>query len=1239
MRWILAALLLLWAGLAMGQAPDGTPELLYYTIAWTTHTEAGRDSLCRADILVDPANPTELLDIRARNPKIRIFSSFQPQFALPNSSGENPWWKADTLWNVERAIQWYCYKNPQWILKDTAGNPLMLWSRYILNWTAYCPVGTYGSAIGLRPSQWIPRMFKKIMIDGSWNGHPSPLGPWNYDDLTTMNGCVLEFFGDCLGSVVSLPNADPNLDGIAEGVSSACLSGGDGQPLSLLMKTENNNVFRPALYTYIWNYNPHWPLIINEMNRGMGPSWRTEFNGMKNENFLDDTRTWWNWFYGKDDLGGNMGRGYHWAESAMARGGTADSMIGWDQSMITVHYNPGISAASNSKRARLATGTVLLGDGRIMLSKGRTGEQYAWWDPCLEWQVGQPTQAFQKTAYSSAYGVDTLYTREFTNGIVKVNPNPSPPSTVGGVPYQDATFTEWTGACCYESGSCAMTTPAACTGTYQGNDTVCSPNPCVQPPALPVVDHPRLYLRLASNDAGWLDTLRTRCTTTHSKFYTPLKALVDARKASWNKTADYAAIAAFVALIEDTQPYKDYVRSILSYNIQPARQSTWLQEQSNAFLGYQSTPVVAFDWAYDFLPQSLRDSVGTYLGNWLDTGGWDNDLGRYPWIPAANVLEKQIALYGHGYVTVSEDDRLLANREKVAYTDTETGTYQGFLGALDVVASGGGINGYSGVRYGTMIALTEALRSALGDDYRAGSPFLRNQSKFWTHRLRPDQVPARNVGKWDVKQNFAWLYHAWVASSYGDQWAQYQAKRVLDDPDVTGAGTCDSPTNLCQYEAWMPIVWYKPWLPAASNPTELSLYDPGSGLVQARDRWQWTSVPYNGADTTTAIYVTYFNGPDVSGTQAAGHFTINRGKDPLITGNGRRTTDTDIHFYPYYIQSYAWNCLSIYKPGEDLGAASVSCAGSVDFPEAGGQPLGEYINSSTDHSCVDSSLAYWPTADGTYGYHGRIRAFRDTPTYLYVRSDLTEAFTYECVKTKADSVFREFVWVRPEYPSDPSIFVVRDKVYRTDPSYTVKARFHSLYRPEVALGDECACLKDQGRPWMENKGGVYRLPGYRKLTITAGVSEAQAFILSPKAYAGQVNIIGGPNAAGTPWQQSWAPGCPNYNPTDTSYEFWVAGKNYVPQNSPTDRFTDRGNEAGDWTIEAQASSSGTDVELLTAFVVGPSGMAEASAGAVTRHGILNVTIRQGGKVTVVRFGQDGVTFAKGYPDPIVIERY
>lgn len=38
------------------------------------------------------------------------------------------------------------------------------------------------------------------------------------------------------------------------------------------------------------------------------------------------------------------------------------------------------------------------------------------------------------------------------------------------------------GACCLEDGSCIYSEPLSCSGTFQGVETVCAPNPCPQPP-------------------------------------------------------------------------------------------------------------------------------------------------------------------------------------------------------------------------------------------------------------------------------------------------------------------------------------------------------------------------------------------------------------------------------------------------------------------------------------------------------------------------------------------------------------------------------------------------------------------------------------------------------------------------------------------------------------------------------------------------------------------------------------
>jgi spore coat protein A len=60
-------------------------------------------------------------------------------------------------------------------------------------------------------------------------------------------------------------------------------------------------------------------------------------------------------------------------------------------------------------------------------------------------------------------------------------------STVANRPRLTVNFTPSivVGACCFPDGACQLVTPATCTslsGSYSGNGTICTPNPCPQPP-------------------------------------------------------------------------------------------------------------------------------------------------------------------------------------------------------------------------------------------------------------------------------------------------------------------------------------------------------------------------------------------------------------------------------------------------------------------------------------------------------------------------------------------------------------------------------------------------------------------------------------------------------------------------------------------------------------------------------------------------------------------------------------
>jgi hypothetical protein len=429
---ILFASLLLLAPAAGGtRRVENYPKVLAYSSAIGLLPETTQDSLSWYDVLVCYERPEVVRSLRTRNDDIRLLWSLSPQFATP-PQGENPWWLPDTLWSPSRLIQYYAQKN-DWYLRDTAGLPITDGSAYILNWTRFCPVGTFGSAKGLRAAEWMASVaLPTIALSGRY------WGTWSWDSRTAYNGFLFEILADCLGSYgwKTYERADPNRDGVAEGVYSACSSGGSGDPLSVLMREEND-----VFYTRLSAAFPaEFPFLINENNRYVGPWWRTRLSGMKLENWMrasnPDWFDWWDWFYGLTPPwlpGDNWGSGYAWTESEFDKP-VDDHLKGWDLSFIEVWAEPDRSDTEDLREMRFGLGTTMLGDGYFTYTKDQRRPR---WQPEFDWDFGAPLAPFQRELHSPA---DTLYVRLFDRGMVEVNPYASP---LAGVPARDSRFTFW----------------------------------------------------------------------------------------------------------------------------------------------------------------------------------------------------------------------------------------------------------------------------------------------------------------------------------------------------------------------------------------------------------------------------------------------------------------------------------------------------------------------------------------------------------------------------------------------------------------------------------------------------------------------------------------------------------------------------------------------------------------------------------------------------------------------------
>ena len=240
-RISICALLLFILGVHPASALRGIenyPKVLTYSSAMSDLPSAVRDTLSWYDVIVCMDRPTTIQGLRQRNPNQRYLWQIQPQYSEP-WSGDDPWWLPDTTWSMKRLFMYYVKKN-DWYLRDIHGQIVSDGIHQMVNWTRYCPVGTYGSAKGLRASQWIASVgLPAITLSG--RGMP----PWSWDSHDSYNGVMFEILADCLGSYGWQPYefADPNQDGIADGVTHTCSMGGSDDPLSVLYREENEEFY------------------------------------------------------------------------------------------------------------------------------------------------------------------------------------------------------------------------------------------------------------------------------------------------------------------------------------------------------------------------------------------------------------------------------------------------------------------------------------------------------------------------------------------------------------------------------------------------------------------------------------------------------------------------------------------------------------------------------------------------------------------------------------------------------------------------------------------------------------------------------------------------------------------------------------------------------------------------------------------------------------------------------------
>ncbi len=434
-----AALLLLGAAALAGLAgPAGAtrgvenyPRIAQYVCSVGTMTPAQLDTLAWFDLVLLRDSPHTVSAVRQRNPDVELFYNWMPQNIVKWNENAT-WWYPDTTWSIGKLCLFYAKQN-DWYLRDIHGNRIPEADGYAANWTRYCPKGTYGSSKGLNYVEWLvqvvmPRLITSGTIWPKW-------GPGS----AAYNGLDLEILVDCVGSFgwQTYAQADPDRDGIAEGVYHSCESGGDADSLSILYR-EMNELFGEEVARL---QNEGVLVILNTATKRMMPEWRTEVTGIKIERWCsylwNPWVDWWEGFYGvmSYDHTEMLGPGYRWAEDMVGYHGT-DEIEGWDHTLLQVIPAPNAPVAEQARVKRWGLGTSLLGDGFFNYTPDECG---LWWQPEFEWDFGQPLGPYGRDTYTGS-PPDTLYTRIFSRGFVEVNPHPR---AVNSVPARDSRFGFW----------------------------------------------------------------------------------------------------------------------------------------------------------------------------------------------------------------------------------------------------------------------------------------------------------------------------------------------------------------------------------------------------------------------------------------------------------------------------------------------------------------------------------------------------------------------------------------------------------------------------------------------------------------------------------------------------------------------------------------------------------------------------------------------------------------------------
>lgn len=665
-------------------------------------------------------------------------------------------------------------------------------------------------------------------------------------------------------------------------------------------------------------------------------------------------------------------------------------------------------------------------------------------------------------------------------------------------------------------------------------------------------EHPRIIFH-----ADNLPEVRARINGAHSQlfqnYYNWARNRLEAGRRNSYDADDYAAIY----LLNGETRFADAAISIAMQMVADGKDLSGEGDGP----ARSSAVAIVYDWCFDRLSASQKSTIYNALYPNVNV---QPDY-HQAWFIRDYNWPYMMAIANEG--TPAQNAAVIANLE--ASIDQMENF---FLPCLDVSSPQSAIDGYAGLRIMTMLSFLDALN--VSTDYQGpalNSIYYRNTGKFWLARYRPDFTWARMPGKYNNSESDPAGYFSYAGSALGDRDAQAMANYLIANRNLGGR------------EATLTLAWHDPNAPA--NPlssVSLDYFDPVAGFVLSRTGW-------NMGPNSTDITVGFFNGTDQVGHGSQNHFFITRGSDNLIVDSGKRFHDLANHYYTYYTRTVAHNAVLIYDPTEDFGSFTNVWGDRIQKPNDGGQRGSDKAE----------GRERWPECDGLYGYRGEIVRYEATDDYVLVEGDATPSYS----SAKAQLVMRRWIFLRPDW------VVVQDRVRLARPGLPVRVVYHSVDRPQF----------DQPLQVVEgvlDKGGVFRSPNARRVTVNRNASSARVYLVEAGGGPIDVRMIGGANASNQNWRQNFQPEDQATYSSSQSFEFWIDGRNwtpgyYVEQSDIDNRNNFEADIPGDWRFEFEVTGN-NEVNITTLIHVTAAGAPYAEVTSQPLTDGVSISVRDGG---------------------------